>query len=128
MRMYGVSGIRAHIRKNVAQAKWLEEQLLADGRFEIMAPVVFGLVVFRIGPSALPASVTENDHNALNKANVELVDRINREGRIFILITDLQGKCIIRAPIGAVHGSQRNIDTLLAVLQQHTTAVVCQFT
>ncbi|KAJ2353758.1 hypothetical protein GGF43_003420 [Coemansia sp. RSA 2618] len=90
MRMYGASGIRAHIRKHVEQAKWLEEQFLTDGRFEIMAPVVFGLVVFRIKPSVIPETAGDAQQ-AVNKANAELVKRINEDGRVFLVGTKLRG-------------------------------------
>ncbi|KAJ2083134.1 hypothetical protein H4R24_001047 [Coemansia sp. RSA 988] len=123
MRMYGASGIRAHIRGHVTQAKWLEKRLLADGRFEIMYPVVFGLVVFRIKPGVL-CEHGSADEEAVNKANINLVRLINNEGRVFILTTTIKGKAAVRAPIGAVHGSLKNIEVLLTVLQKHLATVI----
>ncbi|PIA19547.1 hypothetical protein COEREDRAFT_78881 [Coemansia reversa NRRL 1564] len=123
MRMYGASGIRAHIREHVIQAKWLEERLLADGRFEIMAPVVFGLVVFRIKPTAL-SEHDRADKDVINKANIDLAELINNEGRVFILSTMLKGKVALRATIGAVHGSLKNVEVLLTVLQKHFAAAI----
>ncbi|KAJ2022343.1 hypothetical protein IWW57_004561, partial [Coemansia sp. S610] len=91
MRMYGASGIRAHIREHVRQAKWLEEQLLADGRFEILAPTVFGLVVFRLKPSVIAKGDKDVDLEDLNKANNDLVKYCNVDGRLFLLSTLLKG-------------------------------------
>ncbi|KAJ2390243.1 hypothetical protein H4S02_001964 [Coemansia sp. RSA 2611] len=121
MRMYGASGIRAHIRNHVEQAKWLEAQLIADGRFEIMAPVVFGLVVFRAKPCALNSRTSEYQDQA-NKLNDDLVKRINSEGSVFIMATRVQGTVVIRAPIGAVYGSVKSTELLLRVLKQQLSA------
>ncbi|KAJ1931644.1 hypothetical protein EC988_009720, partial [Linderina pennispora] len=60
LRMFGAEGIRKHIRKDVDNAKWLSEELVSDGRFELVVPVVFGLVVFRLKPSALPTHLQGN--------------------------------------------------------------------
>ncbi|KAJ2847888.1 hypothetical protein IWW36_003621, partial [Coemansia brasiliensis] len=100
MRMYGVSGICSHIRSHVEQAKWLERQLMENGNFEIMAPVVFGLVVFRINPGALNL---QGNLNSINRINIDFIRRINGEGRIFIMNTLLNEQVALRAPIGAVH-------------------------
>ncbi|KAJ2844476.1 hypothetical protein J3B02_004952 [Coemansia erecta] len=125
MRMYGVSGIQANIRQHVKEAKWLEEQLLADGRFEIMAPVHFGLVVFRIKPSAVnnnPAvSVKEC---VVNKANIDLVKAIHKDNRVFLVGTMIKGKNVLRAAIGSTLGTHRNTELLLEVAQQLTTRIL----
>ncbi|KAJ2624209.1 hypothetical protein GGI25_000390 [Coemansia spiralis] len=78
LRMHGASGIQKHIRTHVSQAKWLEDQLLADGRFEMMAPTLFGLVVFRIRPqipidSSMKPGTSNNSLDRVNAATVELL-------------------------------------------------------
>ncbi|KAJ1730193.1 hypothetical protein LPJ61_003149 [Coemansia biformis] len=122
MRMYGASGIRAHIRQRVEWAKWLETQLVADGRFEIVTPVVFGLVVFRIPPSALPAGT----ECAANRANAELVKRMTADGRVYLLGTSLKGMNVLRPAIGSTQGTQANMDLLLEVIKEFATAVVAE--
>ncbi|KAJ1718761.1 hypothetical protein LPJ61_006486, partial [Coemansia biformis] len=122
MRMYGASGIRAHIRQRVEWAKWLETQLKADGRFEIVTPVVFGLVVFRIPPSALPAGT----ESAANRANTELVKRMTADGRVYLLGTSLKGMNVLRPAIGSTQGTQANMDLLLEVIKEFATAVVAE--
>ncbi|KAJ1882535.1 hypothetical protein H4R99_001794 [Coemansia sp. RSA 1722] len=126
MRMYGVSGIQKNIRQHVKDAKWLEDQLLADGRFEIMAPVNFGLVVFRIKPSAITnypdVSVSEC---LVNKANVDLVQAIHKDNRVFLVGTVIKGKNVLRAAIGSTLGSHENTELLLEVLRRLTTDILC---
>ncbi|KAJ2460968.1 hypothetical protein GGF42_000499 [Coemansia sp. RSA 2424] len=124
MRMYGASGIRAHIREHVRQAKWLEEQLLADGRFEILAPVVFGLVVLRIKPSAIAQGASDADMTSVNKANTDLVSFSNDDGRVFMLATQLKGTVAVRIAIGSTFGSQSNVALVLDVLKQSATKAI----
>ncbi|KAJ2847887.1 hypothetical protein IWW36_003620 [Coemansia brasiliensis] len=126
MRMYGASGIRAHIREHVRQAKWLEEQLVADGRFEIMAPVVFGLVVFRIKPGVFDASTSSLD-DIVNSANAELVKCINSDGRVFLVGTKLRGVDVLRPAIGSSHGTSENTTRLLQVIQECSEIVIARF-
>ncbi|KAJ1755549.1 hypothetical protein LPJ58_004161 [Coemansia sp. RSA 1591] len=116
MRMYGASGIRAHIRKHVKEAKWLEAQLVEDGRFEIMAPVVFGLVVFRV-----KASIIAGNAHDVNKTNAELVKRINNDGRVFLVGTKLRGVDALRPAIGSSRGTPENTALLLKVIKECTT-------
>ncbi|KAJ1944736.1 hypothetical protein EC988_005912 [Linderina pennispora] len=118
MRMYGAEGIRKHIRDDVAQAKWLADQLVADGRFELIVPVVFGLAVFRIKPEAL------NDPAMVDKANTELIKAINDDGRVFLVGTKLNGNDVLRAAVGSTFGTQKNIDLLLKILKEQATKVI----
>ncbi|KAJ1724545.1 hypothetical protein LPJ53_001191 [Coemansia erecta] len=126
MRMFGASGIRAHIRSHVKQAKWLEDKLIEDGRFEIMAPVVFGLVVFRIKPSAVcPYDDYEDvDPNVVNKANTDLVKAIQADNRVFLVGTKIKGNDVVRAAIGSTIGKQEHVENLLEVVLQLTSNVV----
>ncbi|KAI8325999.1 hypothetical protein GQ54DRAFT_295133 [Martensiomyces pterosporus] len=126
MRMYGAQGIREHIREDVRQAKWLGEQLEADGRFELITPVVFGLAVFRIKPSALPSGAA-SDPAAVNKANTDIVKLINEDGRVFLVGTKLKGNDALRAAIGSTFGTQKNVDLLLEVLKETATKAISQF-
>ncbi|KAI7834231.1 pyridoxal phosphate-dependent transferase [Kickxella alabastrina] len=127
MRMYGASGIRAHIREHVRQAKWLEQQLLTDGRFEIMVPVVFGLVVFRIKPSALATSGdVAVEESTVNAANINYSKHINADGRVFLVGTKLKGVDAVRAAIGSTIGKQENVELLLQVLKQSAADIISQ--
>ncbi|ORX72086.1 hypothetical protein DL89DRAFT_244467 [Linderina pennispora] len=118
MRMYGAEGIRKHIRDDVAQAKWLADQLVADGRFELIVPVVFGLAVLRIKPEAL------NDPAMVDKANTELIKAINDDGRVFLVGTKLNGNDVLRVAVGSTFGTQKNIDLLLKILKEQATKVI----
>jgi len=48
MRIVGLEGLRAHVRRDVAAAKYLESLVREDDRFEIVFPVTLGLVCIRL--------------------------------------------------------------------------------
>lgn len=48
LRLYGVEGLQAHIRKQVNLAIMFGKLVDEDARFEIVGPVTMGLVCFRL--------------------------------------------------------------------------------
>ncbi len=54
IRSFGIKGLQKHIRENVRLAKFFEELVRTDDRFEIPAKRHLGLVVFRIKVSCNP--------------------------------------------------------------------------
>ena len=48
LRMYGLSGLREHIRRQVRLAQLFEQRVRADARFQVVTPVTLGLVCFRL--------------------------------------------------------------------------------
>jgi aromatic-L-amino-acid decarboxylase len=48
MRYFGRDGLAAILRENLWMAAWLGNQILAEARFELVAPATMGLVCFRL--------------------------------------------------------------------------------
>ncbi len=95
IRSYGVEGLRAMVRKHVALARELAEEIEKAPAFELMAPVPFGLVCFRYRPSKLdPHTRTVDDLNR------ELLRRVNATRRVHLTHTELGGRYVIRMAIG----------------------------
>lgn len=87
LRTYGREGIAAFIRGHIRDAQWLVEQIEADPRFEIAAPVQLGLVCFRL-------------KGVSNEINQQLMDAINESGFAFLSHTVQNGDYAIRFSIG----------------------------
>jgi aromatic-L-amino-acid/L-tryptophan decarboxylase len=51
MRSYGAEGLRGYVRHHMRLAELFAQLVSADARFEIAAPVRFGLVCFRLKAS-----------------------------------------------------------------------------
>ncbi|WP_349259918.1 pyridoxal-dependent decarboxylase [Jatrophihabitans sp.] len=88
LRWYGAEGLRDHIRGHVALAQEFASWVAADERFELVAPHPLALVTFRL--------------TAGNEATLELMNRVNASGALFLTHTVLDGATVLRLAIGAV--------------------------
>jgi aromatic-L-amino-acid decarboxylase len=95
IRSYGVEGLRAMVRKHVALARELADEIEKTASFEVMAPVPFGLVCFRYRPSGLDPS-----DPAADNLNRELLRRVNATRQVHLTHTELGGRYVIRMAIG----------------------------
>ncbi|XP_040289280.1 aromatic-L-amino-acid decarboxylase-like [Bufo bufo] len=82
LRMYGVQGLQDYIRKHIGLAQEFHEFVKNDDRFEICAPVILGLVCFRLKGS-----------NTLNKS---LLQKINTLKKIHLVPSCLGENFILR--------------------------------
>ena len=95
IRSYGVEGLRSMVRKHVALARSLADEIEKARGFELMAPVPFGLVCFRYRPPGLdPHSPGVDD------LNQELLRQVNETRRVHLTHTELGGRYVIRMAIG----------------------------
>jgi aromatic-L-amino-acid decarboxylase len=101
VRSYGVEGLQAFVREHIRLAQlfkgWVEETT----NFELMAPVPFGLVCFRLNDG--------RDEESLTKLNKALLDRINGTGKVFLTHTTLSGKFTLRMVIGQRTTRERHV-------------------
>ena len=94
MRYFGADGIKSRLRHHMELARefasWVDES--AD--FERLAPVPLSTVCFR----ATPAD-TKTD---LDQLNEQLLEEVNREGKVYLSHTKLDGRFTLRLAIGNV--------------------------
>ncbi|KAI9010604.1 aromatic-L-amino-acid decarboxylase [Hyaloraphidium curvatum] len=85
LRSFGASGLRTHIRKDVALAQLFESLVVRSPLFELTVPRSLSLVCFRLRPSALPAE-------RVDAANRALAERVNARDDIFITASEVREK------------------------------------
>jgi len=95
LRYFGREGITRILREHMKLARDLAQQVSADSRFELAAPVVFSLVCFRYRGSDLE--------------NRDLLERINSSGCAFLSGTTLHGKFVLRIAIGNVATTEDDV-------------------
>ncbi|XP_044353708.1 tyrosine decarboxylase 1-like [Triticum aestivum] len=103
LRRYGGAGMRAYVRRHVEMAKWFEQALEADGRFEVVAPTRFSLVTFRLRPRH------EGDDDAVDGLNRRLLVAVNASGRAFMTHFVVDGKFVIRMAVGGAMTEMRHV-------------------
>jgi aromatic-L-amino-acid decarboxylase len=95
LRHYGAEGLRTVIREHIRLAKLFASLVKEDPRFEVVAPVLFSTVCFRLKTG-----------DAENQA---MIDRVNETGKVFISHTSLNGKLTARLAIGNGRTSEEHI-------------------
>ncbi|HEX5819755.1 MAG TPA: pyridoxal-dependent decarboxylase [Gemmatimonadales bacterium] len=103
IRSYGVEGLQAVIRSHCDWATEFAGWLGADARFELVAPVPFALVCFR-----LRSRPGEGDAEA-DARTKSLLERANATGHVFFTHTVLAGRYTIRMSIGARATERRHV-------------------
>jgi len=101
MRSYGVEGLQWIVREHIRLADQFREWVEGDARFEVLAPVDFGLVCFRLNDRRPDAE--------LDELNEWLLDRINGTGKVFLTHTTLGDRYALRMMIGARTTSERHV-------------------
>ncbi|KAF7018589.1 hypothetical protein CFC21_031867 [Triticum aestivum] len=119
LRRYGAAGLRAHIRRHVEMAKWFEQAVKADERFEVVAPRRFSLVCFRLRPRPR----YEGDH-AVDALNRKLLNAVNASGRAFMVHTVVDNKFVIRLAIGATMTQMRHVRNAFHLIQEKATQIL----
>nr|XP_034582952.1 tryptophan decarboxylase 2 isoform X2 [Setaria viridis] len=114
LRLYGVENLQSYIRKHIGLAKYFEELVISDSRFEVVTPRTFSLVCFRLLPLA-------SDQDNGYKLNYGLMDAANSSGKIFISHTVLSGKFILRFVVGAPLTEEQHVFAAWKVLQDLAT-------
>lgn len=110
LRHYGVEGVRAHLRRGVGLAAAFAGWVEASERFELVTPVSLGLVVFRLRG----AGGTASDEASVDRANRDLLARVNTRGRVFLSHTKVGsgeggGRYAIRLAVGATHTGPEHV-------------------
>ena len=96
LRSYGLEALRLRLRNHVAWAEELVEKLEKNPRFEIVTKPILSLFTFRIA-------------GLDDAAQIEFVNCVNDDGRIYITQTKVDGKIAIRFQIGQFDVTEADI-------------------
>ncbi|XP_021961790.1 aromatic-L-amino-acid decarboxylase [Folsomia candida] len=96
MRIYGLKGLQEHIRGQTKLAHEFEKLVEKDARFELVAPVVMGLVCFRM-------------KDKTNEENGKFLNAINGRGKIHLVSSHLHGKYIIRFAVCSTATASKDV-------------------
>jgi aromatic-L-amino-acid/L-tryptophan decarboxylase len=94
LRLDGAEAIRARLRRDLENARWLEAQVAAEPGWEVLAPVLLQTVCVRHVPDG--AGPDEVDAHTLAWA-----ERVCAGGRAFVTPAQLDGRWMVRFSIGA---------------------------
>jgi aromatic-L-amino-acid decarboxylase len=118
LRSFGARQIREHLSRHIALAQELAGWIDAHPDFERLAPVPFSVVCFRWIPSRAPASDAE-----LDRANEELLQRVNRTGRVFLSHTRVRGRLALRIAIGHLRTEREHVRRAWDLLRHEAASI-----
>ena len=84
--LHGVAAFKAAIEEKLMLTRWAYDALKDDPRFEILDEPQLSVIAFRL----------KADAAASDRLNEELMNRVNRRGRVFLSSTRLDGRYTIR--------------------------------
>lgn len=106
LRLAGAESIRARLRRDLANAQWLAEQVQGTPHWEVCAPVPLQTVCVR----HLPAGV--DDPAALDAHQQAWAEAVNATGRAFVTPALVEGRWLVRISIGAEPTERSDVEAL----------------
>lgn len=110
LREQGVEGLRQRIRRDLANAQWLKEQVDAAPGWERLAPVPLQTVCVRHHPAGV------DDEPRLREHNLHIAEAVNGSGRAYVTPALLKGQQMLRLSIGAELTERPHVEALWAAL------------
>jgi aromatic-L-amino-acid/L-tryptophan decarboxylase len=111
IREHGVEGLRARLRRDIANAQWLAEQIQAAPDWRVLAPVPLQTVCVRYEPPGLAGE-------ALDRYTLAWAERINRSGAAYLTPAMLDGRWMVRVSIGALPTEREHVEALWALMRR----------
>ena len=112
VRAYGADGLAALISGHIELARRLAAAIEAEPGWELLAPVPFSTVCFRLHPAGV------DDEGELRRLNEAVIEHVNADGRAFVSHTDLGGRYAVRVAIGNMATTAEHVDTAWELMRE----------
>ena len=109
IRQQGVTGLQSRLRRDLANAQWLVEQVEARPNWQVLAPVPLQTLCVRHVPPGLKA-------DALDKHTLDWAERVNRSGEAYLTPATLAGQWMVRVSIGAYATEREDVAATWALM------------
>jgi aromatic-L-amino-acid decarboxylase len=111
LRLDGVEAIRARLRRDLENARWVAAQVEAEPHWRVLVPVTLQTVCLRHEPPGLAGE-------ALDAHTLAWAAAVNDGGHAFVTPALLDGRWMVRVSIGAEATERRDVERLWALLRQ----------
>ncbi len=113
LRVHGATQYREAIERNIGQAKLCAELVKAEPELELLLEPQLSTVPFRHVPKHL-----EQNETALNAHNLELVKKMQLDGRVYISSAVVDGKACLRPCFVNFRTSEDDVRVLIDVTKE----------
>jgi aromatic-L-amino-acid decarboxylase len=111
LRAEGVANLQSRLRRDLANAQWLAEQVHSAQPWRVLAPVQLQTVCIRHEPPGL-------EGESLDRHTLAWVERINRSGFAYLTPAVLDGRWMVRVSIGAEATEREHVAALWQRMRQ----------
>ncbi len=115
LRYYGLSGLQKLIRNHVSWSESLAKKIQNESNFELTTEPILSLFTFRFCPEGT---------KDLDTLNLELVDKINNDGRIYLTQAIHEGNTVIRFQIGQFDVTETDIKNAFNVIRECAKSLI----
>ena len=110
LRANGVKALQARLRRDIANAQWLKEEVEKAPDWRVLAPVHLQTLCIRHEPTGLSGE-------ALDKHTLAWADAINQSGSAYVTPATLNGRWMVRVSIGAIPTERDDVAALWKLAQ-----------
>jgi aromatic-L-amino-acid decarboxylase len=111
LRSEGVNGLQARLRRDIASANWLAEQVRGAPHWAVVAPVPLQTVCVVHQPPGLSGE-------ALDAHTRAWAERVNRSGVAYLTPAALGGRWVVRVSIGAEQTARGDVEALWDMMRR----------
>ena len=111
LKLAGVAPFRAALEEKLLLARYFHEKMLREDRFEVGPRPDLSIVTFRYLPR-------RGDPDTFNR---RLVDAVQRDGRVFISSTTIDGRFTLRLAILSLRTHLETVDMAIDILREKAT-------
>jgi aromatic-L-amino-acid decarboxylase len=111
IREQGVEALRARLRRDIANARWLADEVASTSDWHVLAPVHLQTVCVRHEPLGL-------EGEALDTHTKNWAEAVNRSGRAYLTPAMINGRWMVRVSIGAIATEREDVAALWQVMRE----------
>jgi aromatic-L-amino-acid/L-tryptophan decarboxylase len=116
IREQGVANLQTRLRRDIANARWLEAQMSATASWRVLAPVPLQTICVRHEPAGL-------EGDALDRHTQGWVERVNRSGAAYLTPAVLDGRWMARVSIGSIATEREHVAAVWEVMQREAARI-----
>ena len=116
IRLDGLDAIRARLRRDLANAAWLRDEVAQTADWEVLAPVPLQTVCVRHVP--LGADGVRISGDALDAHTLRWCSAVNSSGVAYLTPSLLDGRWMVRVSIGALTTERADVATTWDAMQK----------
>ena len=117
LRLAGAESIRQRLRRDLANAQWLAEQVELAPEWEVCAPVLLQTVCVRHVPEGM-------DPQALDAHQQAWAEAVNASGRAFVTPALVEGRWLVRLSLGAEPTEREDVERAWSLCREEAARIV----